>query len=325
MQQFTNGGQTTLSGSINNTSNPVTFTVASATTFPTSGNFTVKIDAEILLVTAVSGTSFTASRAQEGTTIASHSSGATVYQSLTAGSLKAIIGDFHLQDTLANRPAAGTVGKIYIPSDAPLLYRDTGSAWEAFGPFNKLVEPQLADFTWFNQGGATAVDTKGGILLSKTNQSSVDSVRGLVRSFSAPYTVEFGYFTLGRSVGSDFGLAGPVLYDTVSGKLYMVRFGSTDNQQTILTIQSFTNVTTSSGSVFSAVTYNWIRGLGGLYWFKIQDDGTTRRFFVGVHNNLWEEVFNEANTVFFTPNRIGICLNAYSANINLHLLHYKQY
>lgn len=87
MERLTNNASTTLSASVNNSSDPVTFSVVSAALFPTSGNFTVLIDSEILLVTSVSGANFTASRAQEGTSIASHSSGATVTLILTAGSL----------------------------------------------------------------------------------------------------------------------------------------------------------------------------------------------------------------------------------------------
>lgn len=87
LEKISNNGQSTISGSINNTSDPVTFSVASASTFPTSGNFRVLIDNEILLVTSVSGTSFTASRAQEGTAIAAHTSGAAITQTITAAGL----------------------------------------------------------------------------------------------------------------------------------------------------------------------------------------------------------------------------------------------
>lgn len=58
--------------------------MASGVGFPSTGQFRVLVDTEILLVTAGGGTtSMTASRAQEGTTIQSHSTGAIVYQILT--------------------------------------------------------------------------------------------------------------------------------------------------------------------------------------------------------------------------------------------------
>jgi hypothetical protein len=93
IEQFVNNAQTTTAGAINNTSDPVTFAVTDATKFPTTGNFRVIIDSEILLVTSVSGSNFTAKRAQEGTTIASHSSGAGITHILTAGSFYQWLSD----------------------------------------------------------------------------------------------------------------------------------------------------------------------------------------------------------------------------------------
>lgn len=59
---------------------------------PTPWQFRIRIDSEILLVTAISGTgpyTLTVSRAADGTTAASHSSGASVYHVLTAASIQA--------------------------------------------------------------------------------------------------------------------------------------------------------------------------------------------------------------------------------------------
>lgn len=70
-------GETTLSGSM--TSGTATLPATSAVGFPTSGQYKVLVDSEIMLVTAGQGTlSWTVTRAQEGTTAAAHSSGATV-------------------------------------------------------------------------------------------------------------------------------------------------------------------------------------------------------------------------------------------------------
>lgn len=91
LELLTNNAQSTLGGSVDNSTDPVTFTVASATNFPTTGNFRVVIGNEILLVTSVSGTSFTASRAQEGTTIATHASGDLATHIITAASLKKLV------------------------------------------------------------------------------------------------------------------------------------------------------------------------------------------------------------------------------------------
>ena len=58
METFANQSVTTLSAAITTTT-ATSCTVTDATTFPATGNFRIKIDAEILLVTGVAGTTFT--------------------------------------------------------------------------------------------------------------------------------------------------------------------------------------------------------------------------------------------------------------------------
>ena len=85
LEQFANNAQTTLNGAI--TAGATSLTVQSAAGFPSSPLFRIVIDSELMLVTAVSGTTWTVTRGIEGTTAASHSSGATVIQMVTAGAV----------------------------------------------------------------------------------------------------------------------------------------------------------------------------------------------------------------------------------------------
>lgn len=94
-EKVSNIAQSTLNGAINNS--VTSLVVASASTFPTSPQFRIKIDDEIILVTGVSGTTFTVTRGAESTTAASHSNGATVTGVLTAGGLNQLLADILLQ------------------------------------------------------------------------------------------------------------------------------------------------------------------------------------------------------------------------------------
>lgn len=85
MEQFANSASSTLNGTIS--SSVTSLTVASASTFPSSGNFRIIVDSEIMLVTAVSTNTFTVTRGYESTVAASHTSGVAVTHILTAGSL----------------------------------------------------------------------------------------------------------------------------------------------------------------------------------------------------------------------------------------------
>ena len=62
-------------------------TVTSASGFPTAGNFRITVSAEVMLVTAVSGTTFTVVRGQEGTSGVAHDGGSTVICSFTSGAM----------------------------------------------------------------------------------------------------------------------------------------------------------------------------------------------------------------------------------------------
>jgi hypothetical protein len=100
-----NNPQTTLASGIG--SGDTTLTVASATNFPTSPNFPIIVDTELMMVIGVSGTTFTVTRGIEGTTAASHVTGAALGQVITAGSLLPLAGLIS-GVTFANLPAASS-------------------------------------------------------------------------------------------------------------------------------------------------------------------------------------------------------------------------
>ena len=55
--------------------------------------------------------------------------------------------DIVLSDTYANRPAAGTAGRLFLPTDRGIICRDNGTAWENFsnGSSNRIYRPNGAD------------------------------------------------------------------------------------------------------------------------------------------------------------------------------------
>src|SRR5262249_9073364 len=57
-----------------------TVTVASGAGFPALGNFRIRIDSEIMLVTAINGKTFTVQRGVSGTLATSHAAGAPVFR-----------------------------------------------------------------------------------------------------------------------------------------------------------------------------------------------------------------------------------------------------
>lgn len=103
-----NLGESTLNGTINNS--VTTLTVTSAAAFPAAvtgtSQFRVIVGTEIMIVTNVSGTTFTVTRGAESTTAASHSSGDAITHVITAGTLQAIFGGGTAGQVLAKTASA---------------------------------------------------------------------------------------------------------------------------------------------------------------------------------------------------------------------------
>src|SRR5262245_29866230 len=98
-EKFANTAHSTLSGAHNNSTTSIV--VASASSFPSAGQFRIIVDNEIMLVTSISSNTFTVTRAQEGTSAASHSDGTTVSHVLTKGALDQRVIDEHYSNTYA--------------------------------------------------------------------------------------------------------------------------------------------------------------------------------------------------------------------------------
>lgn len=86
---FSNNAVSTLDGAIDD--NDTSLDVDDASAFPDSGDFTIIIESEILLVTAVSTNTFTVARGQEGTAAAGHANGVGVRHILTADFLNDVV------------------------------------------------------------------------------------------------------------------------------------------------------------------------------------------------------------------------------------------
>ena len=106
-ENFANNARSELAETI--TAGHTTFTVKSAASFP-APNFRIIIDDEIMLVTGVSGTTFTVTRGAESTVAQAHGAGADVIHVITAAGIQAILGALEL-------PAGGTAGQVLSKID----------------------------------------------------------------------------------------------------------------------------------------------------------------------------------------------------------------
>lgn len=153
-ENFANAYQTTLAADL--TASAATLTVASATGAP-APQFRLLIDAEIVLVTAAAGVTYTVTRGVEGTVAANHTASAQVSHVVTAGALD------------------------QLRADAPHVIQDEGVALTARAALNLVGEHVAAtDDATGNRTNVTvavpdATTTAHGLLLA-ADKSKIDGI-----------------------------------------------------------------------------------------------------------------------------------------------------
>lgn len=193
-EKLANNAGSTLSGSITNSAG--TLVVASAAGFPSTPQFRILIESEILLVTGVSGTTFTVARGQDGTSPASHASGKNVDHILTRDALKIFRSDMIPAGDYADRPTPEIDGRLYFIDDGRHVNRDyQGGAWQAYGPVNRMYPISSAlysQFAWPNSLNVGTSSWSAGCMMIKktTSYNGYDNCEFLVAlsEFGVTYT-----------------------------------------------------------------------------------------------------------------------------------------
>lgn len=311
-EKYSNDASTTLNGSINNS--VTSLVVTSASNFPTSGNFRIVVDtagnAEKMLVTAVSGTTFTVTRGIESTSAVSHSNSVAVSHVITKGGLDTIIGDNCQRGAIASLPAAEKAGRIYVPSDCPVILRDNGSTWNAFGPVSPLAIVDPAIFTQFTGGSGSTTFSSTYPMTITVNGSSPSGGHAVIAIPSTPYEIltclDAGYqgFNNEWNYGIGFYMNGSTIATTwgagYSGgaiklrKLGWTSYGGPNAEDT----------TWSSNLVMMP----W-------RWFKVKDDGTTLYGYISQNGLDWALLSSEARSSrVTTPTHVGVFANNQSSS-----------
>ena len=279
-ERLANGAETTLNGAI--TSVATSLIVASASKFPTEGDFRIIIDSELILVTVVAGNTFTIVRSIESTSAASHSNGVDVAQVVTEANMKRLIEE-SIDPFAFLRPA--------------YRVQDTN------GDFLTA-----SDFTWVNQGTATRLDQGSSIITITDDDSVGQNIRALVRSApSTPYTITAAIL---RSLVADSGSTGPL-----AGICF--RENSTDDFLTLLNqpgnADSLRILKYASVTSVPSLGLNLEAGVLSLpFWMKMEDDGTNVKFHVSQDGFNFTQVYSALRGDDFTgsgPDEVGFLLN----------------
>lgn len=292
VERYTNGATTTLNGGITNSA--LTLVVNSATDFPSSGNFRILIGSEIMIVTAVSGTTFTVSRGQEGTTAAAHSNTDSVLQILTAGGLNGWVNN---HTYLGAQPAA-EFNRVQM-NDFQLGH-DNGSNWFNASPMWRLYPVNIGSFGWVNQGSA-AYSNNGGVLDVAIGSVGGENARCLSKAQpTPPYSVTALWVP---DIGADdYAGVGIGFREITTTRLSINLFLVASNKH-FINVRRLTNpgLFSSDYASVAVCTSNFV-------WLRLRNDGTNLFYDFCYDGINWNQIATDAIGSFITPNEVFFCI-----------------
>jgi len=201
--------------------------------------------------------------------------------------------------THATRPSAGNQGRIYLPNDGYSIGRDSGSAWETWGPVSALTLPPTGVWSWRNQGSSTITESKDSLqLLGAGTGSAFNGVARVKTAPATPFTITARLIPpavtklfLGYGIGLRQNGAG-----TGTGRLHTFWWclGNAAGADAggILRVEKWTSET-----VFSA-SYLEVRAIKPPEWFRITDNGTNIISSTSSDGQTWQQVHSIARTDF---------------------------
>lgn len=288
-----NNPTTTLNGNISNSTTSIVVTDGSV--FPSTGNFRLICDSELMLCTARSTNTLTVVRGSEGTSAVAHNTLTPISQILTLAAMEAWGRD---NDPMwaSSRPA---LGKLVADDGSTIL--------------------TASDFTAINAGSDVVSDQNGTILMRKFSQAGTgNQVHALVRSApSTPYAYIACFeamFALGAT-SIDRPNFGMILRESGTGKLISWELssegGTTWEPQAwiIGTHTSPTSAVTVAGGFGTLRIVN----VSPRLWMRIEDDGTDLTYYFSPDGFNWLEIFTHSRTAHMAggPDQIGWYANNY--------------
>lgn len=307
MEQFSNFGQAILNNGSTLTSGATSTVVSGATNVPSSGTFRAIIESEIIWITAVSGSTWTISRGQEGTTAVSHADGTIVYVILTKAAIDALVSVQTNGTETSNRRVLNIIGGTVVDnsgSGRADIYAQNW--WEATPTF-----PVAGNFAWINQGSASITTTSKGALFLSTPALNGDSLK--VQKMARPgtnWTAIMRFSALHQNV--NFNSCGFIVRDSSAGKLTVFAKGT--NQ---VGINYYTNATTFSSAPLNVSTEISDRG----DWWKMVTSSGTLTWSRSVDGENWLQLTTlNLSTNLTTPDEIGFYVNSNNATYGAALL-----
>lgn len=332
-EQYMNLGSSTCTGTLDNSTNPITVVVASGAgaNFPATTNGPYRIvvfdsagtNAEVMLVTHRATDTMTATRGNWSSTVgasetpiptlSTHSAGSTVVQAITAGAENQIRADQHRTGFSGALPTDGYQGDVLYPTDDCVAsISNSGTFYPAHVVMPLRGNPNAQTWSWLNQGGASVTTRSQSILLKGTATTGANIQARVMTAPSTPYAVVatiIPYVPNGT-----FAHAGILFTDgTKISEIDVI-----NDALVAAKVFHFSSAHYNSATSFNAAnTLTWDAYLanGQPISLLLQDDGTNKKFGVSFDCGLYiQQVFSESHTSFLTPTEVGFFYDSNGSN-----------
>jgi len=244
-----------------------------------------------------------------------------VFQSDSSGNVSAYYAggasSLCLSGAIGSLPAAGTAGRIYLPTDSIYdVLRDNGASWDYFYRGQLVTPPGGITWAWLNQGSATATQQTNGVLeLAAPSNGAADNVRGYEFSIvgsSWSYIFRFRLMVPNQ----EYNQGGIYLRESGTGKIVVLCLIGASALSSLTTLPALSTDKLNSASSYNS-NYSRVMALIALMGsdcvvFKVQLSGSTLTYSFSTDNGIsWFVLTSTSKTDFFTtaPDKVGIYLN----------------
>jgi hypothetical protein len=217
--------------------------------------------------------------------------------------------------TWASRPAAGTEGRLHLPTDnVGFTAYDTGAAWVVHHPLEFACSnpPAYNTFTQVGGGAETTLVADGdGLLFTQmgTNSSARTNVGLMVAlpggGSNYTFCVGFNFTRFNMAPGTYMGLC--LSNGTNAASSYFINYTPYSNSATVVydLCQTWHPINTYSGVYVN--TYHVFFPLwSNILFMRIRDDNTNRYFEYSQDGRFWVLCHQVSRTDFTTPTYCGL-------------------
>lgn len=199
-----------------------------------------------------------------------------------------------------------------------------GGSSVTVGPLFPFTKPVIGDYTWVNQGSATATDEYGAIAIYDPAAANTNANYRILKKAAptAPYTVTAAFlvsFFIKEYMNFAIGFR-----EASSGKLDMTQFLFNTGTTTYphlrrLTASSATTDVAESGTI-------GFMGQNDIVFLRLEDDNTNKKGYVSMDGRNFTLLWSVTRTDDFTPDEVLVSWSSRNTTyaLNGYWLHWAQ-